>query len=68
MLATGAEHQSLLCLSLSSPICEHLLFFSLLSLRTAMKITTDCVHEQIYYSIEKALECFVRLFLYEGVA
>lgn len=37
-------------------------FFPLLSLRTAMKITRDCVHEQIYYSVEKALECFVRYF------
>ena len=27
-----------------------------------MKITPDCVHEQIDYSVEKALECFVRYF------
>lgn len=33
-----------------------------------MKIITEGVHQQMYYSIEKALACFVRLFLYEGVA
>lgn len=32
-----------------------------------MRIHPDGVHQQIYYSVEKALGCFVRLFLYEGI-
>lgn len=66
----GTSKSALFLFLLFSPICNHLLLFLPLSScrGLTMKIITDCVHWQIYYSTEKALECFVRLFLYEGVA